>query len=79
VAGGTGYEYYTLAASAGAFTAKVGMHDFEADGADMTHLDLIYAYNDRIAFTISQVVDEEEDDTYDGDAKFVFAYSLPIK
>lgn len=79
VAGGTGYEYYTLAAAAGAFSAKVGMHDFEAKDQDMTHLDLSYAYNERISFTLSQVVDEEKEKTYDDDLKYVFAYSLPIK
>jgi hypothetical protein len=79
VSGGTGDEYYTLAGAYQAFTAKVGMHDFEADGADMTHLDLIYAFNDKIAFTLSQVVDEEVEGTYDDDMKFVFAYTLPIK
>ncbi len=81
VAGGTGYEYYTLAGSMAAFTAKIGMHDFEAAGNDMTHVDLTYAFNDRIAFTLSQVVDEEDETVtdYDDDMKFVFAYTLPIK
>lgn len=79
VAGGQGYEYYTLGVSAGAFSATVGMHDFEEDGADMTHLDVSYAYNDNLSFTISQVVDTEEDNTYDEDTKFVVSYSLPIE
>lgn len=78
VAGGTGYEYYTVGAELGSFGATVGHHSGEGDADDMTHLDLSYAYNDNLSFVVSQVVDTEEDDTYDEDLKFVVSYSLPL-
>lgn len=82
IAGNTGYKYYTLAGTLGQFTLKAGMHDYkgEPDGidADMTHLDLIYAYNDRLAFTLSKVIDDDRDAGYDDDLNFVVSYSLPI-
>ncbi len=76
VAGGTGYEYYTLAGSFSDFTLLVGMHDNEADDADdPVHVDLSYAYNDNLTFTFSQMVaDEPETD----DLKFVVSYSIPL-
>ena len=74
ITGGTGYEYYTLAYSYDAFTILVGKHDF-VGADDMTHVDLSYAYNDNLTFTVSQQVDNSDD----GDrAKFVASYSLPI-
>lgn len=54
---------------------------------DYVHLDLTYAYNDRLRFTLSQVV--AQDDLTVGDVKythlhddallFALAYSLPLK
>ncbi|PCJ30789.1 MAG: hypothetical protein COA99_17755 [Moraxellaceae bacterium] len=56
---------------------------------DYTHLDLPYAYNDNIAFTVSKVVDfdQHNDGTgldtdgagIDDDTLVVVSYSLPIK
>lgn len=77
VAGSSGYEYYTLAGNLGQFTLKAGFHDTVGDG-DMTHVDLTYAYNSNLSFTLGKVVDEEEDGTYDDDMNFVVTYSLPI-
>lgn len=79
------YMYYTLGGSFGQFSATLGLH---ADGAgavggcpegetecDPMHLNLDYAYNDNLTFTLSQfVADETEGD----DMKFVVSYSLPI-
>lgn len=74
VAGGAGYEYYTLSGSFGAYTATVGMHD-NVEGDDPVHVNFSYAYNDNLAFTLSQFVsDEPEGD----DLKFVVSYSIPI-
>jgi len=76
IAGGSGYEYYTLSYSIDAFSVLVGKHD-NVTGADedqMVHVNLSYAYNDNLSFTFSQQVDQEIDD----DLKFVVAYSLPI-
>jgi uncharacterized protein (TIGR02001 family) len=88
VAGATGYEYYTLSASAGSFSAKLGYHDPEADGEDAAHLDLTYSYNDNLSFTLSQIVDTPDDancapgfSVYSGcddDLKMAVSYSLPI-
>lgn len=89
IAGFTGYEYYTLGASAGSFSATLGYHDLEADDSDATHLDLSYAYNDNLSFTMSKMVDTPSDAvcaaatdlTYTGcddDMNFVVSYSLPI-
>ena len=92
IAGAQGYEYYTLGASAGSFSATLGYHDPEEDGGesqDATHLDLSYAYNDNLSFTLSQVVDTPDEancapgfSVYSGcddDLKFVVSYSLPIQ
>lgn len=74
VAGVTSYEYYTLGGSIAAFSLLVGMHD-NPEGDDPVHVNLSYAYNDNLSFTLSQfVADEPEDD----DLKFVVSYSLPI-
>lgn len=86
IAGGAGYMYYTLSGSVGQFSATLGMHD--AQGGDYcstpdsiseecqtTHLDVSYAYNDNLSFTLSQeIADESPTD----DLKFVVSYSLPI-
>jgi uncharacterized protein (TIGR02001 family) len=76
IAGGSGYEYYTLSYSIDAFSVLVGKHDNVggAEDADMVHVNLSYAYNDNLSFTFSQQVDQEADD----DLKFVVSYSLPI-
>lgn len=74
VAGASGYQYYTLGAEFGQFSVLVGMHDNDS-GDDPVHLNLSYAYNDSLSFTVSQfIVDETNDD----DLKFVVSYSLPI-
>lgn len=76
VAGGSGYEYYTLGYSYDAYSVTFGKHDAVGGGddIDMVHLDLSYAYNDNLSFTFSQQVDEKADD----DLKFVVSYSLPL-
>lgn len=84
IAGGSGYEYYTLGYSYDAFAITVGKHDNIGSTAggiytpaeDVTHVDLSYAYNDSLSFTVSQNVDNEEGDD---NAKFVVSYSLPIE
>jgi uncharacterized protein (TIGR02001 family) len=74
VAGANGYVYYTLGGSVGDFSLTVGMHD-NVEGEDPVHVNLDYAYNDNLTFTLSQfVADESPDD----DLKFVVSYSLPI-
>jgi len=99
VAGATDYEYYSISAEHGAFSAVLGYSDTEDKAVfgtekvdlDYTHLDLSYAYNDSLSFTVSQIVDLDEDnngnrsgaltgaDALDDDLLFVVSYSLPIK
>ena len=69
-----GYAYYTVSGGVGAFSLTVGMHD-NATGDDPVHVNLDYAYNDNLTFTLSQFVADEADDD---DMKFVVSYSLPI-
>jgi uncharacterized protein (TIGR02001 family) len=82
IAGATGYEYWTLSGGIGKVSLTAGLHDADGDN-DMTHVDLSYAFNDRISFTASKVVDQDlgknDDGAFDEDVKFVVAYSLPIE
>jgi uncharacterized protein (TIGR02001 family) len=74
IAGNPGYAYYSLSGSYSAFTLAVGMHD-NPEGEDPIHIDLSYAFNDSLSFTLSQfIADEPADDKL----KFVVSYSLPI-
>lgn len=75
---GTDYSYMTLGYGAGAFSALIGAHDQPEtpEEDDMIHIDLSYAYNDNLSFTISQQIEEETDQ---GRPKFVVSYSLPIE
>ena len=79
VAGGSGYIYYTLGYGAGDFSATFGSHSYKNDSANMSHLNISYAYNDNLSFTVSKVVDEEVEGSYDDDAMFQVSYSFPIK
>tara|TARA_B100000745_G_scaffold73742_1_gene44438 strand:+ start:3922 stop:4674 length:753 start_codon:yes stop_codon:yes gene_type:complete len=81
IAGDSGYEYYTLGGGFGAFSATLGYHDFEDPSgqdwdSDFAHLDLGYAYNDNLSFTLSQVIDSDEEAGVDEDLKFVVSYGL---
>lgn len=101
VAGGTGYEYYTLSGEVGAFSATIGHAAPESEIVDAandgelcngdavvgspvkvdcgyTHLDLSYAYNDNLSFTLSQVLDTKDDLSIEDDLHFVVSYSLPL-
>lgn len=73
IAGVTGYWYATISATFDKFTILYGKHE-SAFGA---HVDLSYAYSDRLSFKIGKVVDDE-DGTVDDDVKFIASYSLPL-
>lgn len=45
---------------------------------DATHLDLTYAYNDNLAFTLSTILDSDLGDG-EPEPKFVVSYSIPIE
>jgi uncharacterized protein (TIGR02001 family) len=100
LAGDEDYSYITLGYSAGAFGATLGMASGVANvgettetvysDSDYMHLDLSYAYNDNLTFTVSKVISQslkaddaatsEEDENYvDEDVKVVVSYSLPIE
>lgn len=81
LAGDDNYNYITLGYGVDKVSATLGRAD-DGDGADYAHLDLSYAYNDQIAFTLSKVVDQSIDKGnaghVDEDLKVVMSYSLPI-
>lgn len=70
--------YYSLGYGISSFSGLVGYTDVGARGGDYTHLDLTYAYNDNISFTVSKIIDVETDGL-DEDPKVVVSYSLPIE
>lgn len=80
IAGGSGYAYYTLAASYDKFSVSLGNADTGVSSDDYTHLDLSYSYNDYLSFTASTVVDTSTGAgaTDEGDTIFVAKLSLPI-
>lgn len=71
--------YYTVGYGFGPISATYGMADGAAEDSDYSHLDVSYAHNDNLSFTLSKIVSEEEEDTYDTDTKVVVSYSLPIE
>ncbi len=73
VAGATGYWYTSAGATFGAFSVTYGLHE-----NDYAHVDLGYAYNDNLSFTLGLVADDVEG-TVDDEPKFVVSYSLPIE
>ncbi|WP_420589038.1 TorF family putative porin [Bacterioplanoides sp.] len=78
------YSYMTLGYGMDKFSATVGVANSDADKDTYTHLDLGYAYNDNISFTLSKVVAQEADldkgeKGQDEDLKVVVSYSLPIE
>jgi len=97
VAGATGYTYLAFSAEYGDFSATLGFQDpEEADGQtfddDITHLDITYAHNDNLSFTLSKVIDIDDEVNVnkaefvggspiavDDDALFLVTYSLPIE
>lgn len=79
IAGNSGNSYYNLSFSMDAFSVALGKHDDKDDSNVFTHVDLGYAYNDNLGFTLSQIVDEEVEGSQDKSLKFVVSYSLPIQ
>ena len=74
IAGAPGYFYYTLGYDVGSFSFLAGGTDNKDEDANYSHFDVSYANNDKVSFTFSQMIDEDNDD----DLKFVVSYSLPI-
>ena len=80
---GTDYIYTTLGYGVDKFSATYGMTTYsDTEDKDYSHLDLSYAYNDNISFTLSQVVSSDLDEDENGpdrSPKVVVSYSLPIE
>lgn len=73
VEGNEDYDYTTVGLAAGDYSATYGLHS-----DDYAHLDLGYAYNDNLSFTLGLVVDDV-DGAYSDQAKFVVGFSIPIE
>ncbi|WP_372810352.1 TorF family putative porin [Litorivivens sp.] len=87
-------SYTSLSYGMGKFSALVGFADFEEPSAqtydsDYTHLDITYSYNDNLSFTLSKIVDMDDEinsnkaasgysGTADDDLQFVVSYSIPL-
>jgi uncharacterized protein (TIGR02001 family) len=84
IAGGS-YDdaYFTLGYSYAAFGLNVGYQQYseydDRGDADYTHVDLSYAFNDNLSFTVSKVVDQSkslEEEEMSDSTLFVVAYDL---
>lgn len=73
-------NYFAVGYSKDKFGVKVGMTALDAADSDYSHLDLSYAYNDNLSFTVSGVLDSDDFSAVAGlkDPLFVVAYSLPL-
>lgn len=75
-------SYITLGYGMDKYSATLGKAD-DGDDVDYTHLDLGFAYNDNLSFTLSKVVSQSEKKNtagaQDEDLKVVVTYSLPIE
>lgn len=77
--GDNSYSYATLAFTLSQFTLKYGVHMDDTDSVDgVAHVDLTYAYNEKLSFTFGKIVDDQ-DGAVNDEAKFVVGFSLPIK
>lgn len=78
--GDSDYTYSTVSGTFSKVTALVGMHSDDTGAYDgLTHLDLTYAYTDKLSFTLGKVIDQGENDFFNDELKFVVTLSLPIK
>jgi uncharacterized protein (TIGR02001 family) len=79
----TDYIYTTLGYGVDKLSATYGMTTYsDTEDKDYAHLDLSYAYNDNISFTLSQVVSadlDEDENGPDRSPKVAVTYSLPIE
>jgi len=74
------YSYATLSGTYSKFTALVGMHSDDSGAYDeVTHLDLSYAYSDKLTFTLGKVIDKGRLDAANDELKFIATLSLPIE
>jgi uncharacterized protein (TIGR02001 family) len=86
--GSKDYSYMTLALTEGAWNFKYGQHS-DADGSPYdgySHFDITYAFNDKVSFTLGNVIDNVDDvksitgaDFWSDAPKFVVNLTLPIE
>ncbi len=70
-------NYFTLGYSYDKYGITVGTWDFDAEDSNYTHVDLSYALTDELGFTVSKIVDSEDDNMDDNDdTLFVVTYAL---
>lgn len=75
--------YMSLGYGMDKFSAVLGFADFEeAQGQtfdnDYMHLDVTYAYNDNLSFTLTKVVDKDDELSLEDDVQVVVSYSIPL-
>ena len=77
---GGDYVYNTLGYGMGSVSGLIGVStDLEDDGKGAyTHIDLSYAYNDNVSFTVSKMVAQSSGNS-GASPEFVVSYSLPIE
>jgi len=85
------YTYFTLGGSFGDFSILLGMHSEDVAGGGVAkchvdagstkrkcspvHLDVTYAYNENLSFTLSQFI---ADAPFEDKLKFVVSFGIPI-
>lgn len=70
------YSYATAELNFEKFAVKYGQHMDDGD-ATVSHLDATYKFNDKLAFTLGQVIDDNDGAAPD-EANFVVTLTLPI-
>lgn len=78
VEGNEDYSYTTVGAGFGDFSVTYGMHDGSGSFDGYSHLDLGYAYNENLSFTLGLVTDDVDGLNKD-EPKFVVGFSIPIE
>lgn len=80
ILGDDDYTYTTLSGTFSKVTVLYGTHSDESGTYDgLSHLDVSYAFSDKLSFTLGKLVDQGENDLYNDELKFVVTLSLPIK
>ena len=80
--GDNSYSYASLALVLDKFTLKYGVHsqDDQSDASldGVQHVDLSYAFNDMLSFTLGQVIDDGVAEVND-EAKVIVGFTFPIE
>lgn len=78
--GSEDYSYYTLSFTQGDWSFKYGEHE-DTEGASVngySHLDITYAYNDNVSFTLGNPIDGGDGNNNE-EPKFVVNFTFPIE